>query len=189
MTLLAAGGGYAIAAAHGRTIHACASKRSGALRLAAHCRRGERAVSWNAIGRRGPQGKKGVPGVQGQQGQQGVPGTPAAKSFVEADDTGAIVNQSGGIQIAHVATGAYRVVFPIDISHCATVGDLDQVPAAPGGETGSTFGTATAGHFGAGAPETLPGIGTVDSGRIATMSTTDSTGAFTDAGFSLAVFC
>jgi hypothetical protein len=44
------------------TIHACASKSSGALRLAAHCRRTERAVSWNKAGPAGPTGPAGPPG-------------------------------------------------------------------------------------------------------------------------------
>jgi hypothetical protein len=43
-------------APHSSTIHACASKSSGALRLASHCKSRERAVSWSQTGPRGPQG-------------------------------------------------------------------------------------------------------------------------------------
>jgi hypothetical protein len=49
--LLAASGGLAVAAnSSGPVIRACANKRTGVLRLASKCRRGERPVSWNQIG-------------------------------------------------------------------------------------------------------------------------------------------
>jgi hypothetical protein len=110
---------------------------------------------------------------------------------VEAQSDGTIVNQSGGIVVDHFNTGVYQVVFPLDISRCATVADLDEVPASPGGERPSTFGSATAGHFGAGVPVTIPGAGTVDSGRVATVGTTapGSSASFTDSSFALVVFC
>src|SRR5215469_15490899 len=48
-------GGIALAAPQSATtIHACASRSSGALRLATHCRRTEHAVSWNKAGPAGP---------------------------------------------------------------------------------------------------------------------------------------
>src|SRR5437879_14840 len=49
---LAAGGGWAFAAG-GSTLHACARKKTGALRLARRCKRTERAVAWNTEGPRG----------------------------------------------------------------------------------------------------------------------------------------
>jgi hypothetical protein len=51
---LAAGGMALAATQSSTTIHACASKSSGALRLAGHCRSTERAVSWNKAGPAGP---------------------------------------------------------------------------------------------------------------------------------------
>ena len=44
------------------TIHACAQKRDGRLRIvagAANCKRGERAVQWNVQGPQGPAGPAG----------------------------------------------------------------------------------------------------------------------------------
>lgn len=58
------GGGWALAASSSGTLHACASKRTGALRLASHCNRRERGVSWNTQGRQGNAGAPGAPGVQ-----------------------------------------------------------------------------------------------------------------------------
>jgi hypothetical protein len=57
-------------------IHACANKRTGALRiiaLRARCKTSERALSWNT---QGIQGATGPQGASGDQGPQGIPGTP-----------------------------------------------------------------------------------------------------------------
>jgi hypothetical protein len=54
--------GIATASTHSPSIHACASKSSGALRLATHCHTNERAVTWNE---RGPRGKRGHVGPTG----------------------------------------------------------------------------------------------------------------------------
>jgi hypothetical protein len=64
---LVAAGGYALAASSG-TIHACAVKSNGALRAARHCKRSERALSWNAVGPAGPRGAQGPQGLPGPQG-------------------------------------------------------------------------------------------------------------------------
>lgn len=56
------------------TIHACAGKQGGRLRLvgkAADCRRHERPVSWAVVG---PRGIAGPPGPQGDPGPAGAPG-------------------------------------------------------------------------------------------------------------------
>jgi len=56
------------------TIHACAIRRIGLLRLVsspADCRRHERPISWNV---RCPQGEPGPPGAPGQAGATGAPG-------------------------------------------------------------------------------------------------------------------
>jgi hypothetical protein len=59
---LAAGGGYAIAAGTSNTIRACASKTTGALRVASRCKSTENALSWNRVGPTGPRGLPGAPG-------------------------------------------------------------------------------------------------------------------------------
>ncbi len=59
-------------------IHACANKRTGALRiiaLGARCKTSERTMSWNTQGIQGATGPQGAPG---DQGFQGIPGAPGA---------------------------------------------------------------------------------------------------------------
>ena len=67
------------------TIHACAGKQGGRLRLvakAADCRRQERPVAWAVVGPRGiagppgPQGDPGPAGAPGEAGPGGEPGPP-----------------------------------------------------------------------------------------------------------------
>jgi hypothetical protein len=48
------------------TISACASKRTGVLRVprrSKHCKRSERAITWNKVGPTGPRGAPGAPGT------------------------------------------------------------------------------------------------------------------------------
>jgi hypothetical protein len=77
--LLSALVGAALAASGGGTIRACANKRTGALRLAKHCMRNEKRVSWSITGPRGPQGPRGAQGPQGPQGAQGPQGPQGAQ--------------------------------------------------------------------------------------------------------------
>jgi hypothetical protein len=65
------GGGWALAAPGGGAIHGCVSKATGALRVAAHCKRNERAITWNV---QGPAGATGASGVAGSPGSPGSPG-------------------------------------------------------------------------------------------------------------------
>ena len=80
LLLLGATAGGAVAlrdpgAGEATTIHACAARKDGRLRLVsglAACRRHERAVSWNV---RGPKGVPGPPGPAGKDGLVGAAGT------------------------------------------------------------------------------------------------------------------
>jgi len=72
----AAAGGLAFAAAGGGAITACAGKRTGALRLATNCRRGERPVLWNQRGPAGTPGSVGPSGPTGPAGPRGSAGSP-----------------------------------------------------------------------------------------------------------------
>lgn len=58
LALFAAGGGYALAsgAASSNTIHACIHRHGGDIYVAGTCANGDRAISWNQVGPRGPQG-------------------------------------------------------------------------------------------------------------------------------------
>jgi hypothetical protein len=70
------------------TLHACAAKQGGALRIASKCTTKERAVTWNVRGPRGARGKPGADGAgpayySGQVGSTPAPsGTPAAITHV-----------------------------------------------------------------------------------------------------------
>jgi hypothetical protein len=78
--LLCGASGYAIAqsgSAAPKTIKACA-KKSGALRLAKKCRKGERRVTWAVKGPAGLTGPAGAAGPAGQDGAQGASGTSGA---------------------------------------------------------------------------------------------------------------
>ena len=76
--LLAACTGLAVAAgSSGQVIHACANKKTGALRIAntSKCRHGELPVRWNLTGPQGLRGPAGATGATGASGAQGTPGT------------------------------------------------------------------------------------------------------------------
>ena len=74
--LLAVGAGWAIAASttSSATLRACASKKTGALRLAARCKSSERRVTWNTVGPRGLRGLQGIQGTKGDTGATGAKG-------------------------------------------------------------------------------------------------------------------
>jgi hypothetical protein len=66
--LVVALGGIALASGSGGKIHACAQKKTGALRLAGKCRHGERSVTWSQAGPAGATGATGGPGPAGSPG-------------------------------------------------------------------------------------------------------------------------
>jgi hypothetical protein len=73
--------GVAVAASgSSAALHACASKRTGALRLLAHgkCKRSEREVSWNVAGPAGRRGSAGGLGTAGRLGATGATGATGA---------------------------------------------------------------------------------------------------------------
>jgi hypothetical protein len=70
IAVVAVAGGWALAAGSSR-LHGCARKSNGVLRLAKHCKKGERAVSWNA---KGPTGLTGATGATGPTGASGASG-------------------------------------------------------------------------------------------------------------------
>jgi hypothetical protein len=63
------------------TLHACAKKNSGGLRLVkpgSKCLKSETGVTWNQAGPRGPQGIQGQTGQNGLAGSPGAPGSPGS---------------------------------------------------------------------------------------------------------------
>ena len=125
VALVAASSGFAWAAtASGPVIRACADKKSGALRLAAKCSRGERSVSWNKVGPKGAAGAAGAAGAQGAPGPagsagaagpQGPGGTARAYATMRPDECfGAngecsIYNVKSVASIRRIAAGTYCV--------------------------------------------------------------------------------
>jgi hypothetical protein len=86
-----AGAGFATA--QGNSVHACAAKANGALRLSARCTRHEHQVSWSIQGPPGPQGPQGPVGAQGLTGLQGPAGPAGAPGDVGT------VNPNGGAPV------------------------------------------------------------------------------------------
>jgi predicted ribonuclease toxin of YeeF-YezG toxin-antitoxin module len=83
VAVVAAGGSWALAATTSGAIHACANKKSGALRLAGKCsKKHERAVSWNITGPQGLRGATGAKGTNGINGTNGTNGTNGATKVV-----------------------------------------------------------------------------------------------------------
>jgi hypothetical protein len=67
------------------SLHACANKRTGALRLASQCKGKERSLTWNvpgAAGRLGEAGPQGGIGPQGGRGTRGVAASALAYAHV-----------------------------------------------------------------------------------------------------------
>jgi hypothetical protein len=61
-------------------VKACASKRTGVIRLANRCRKSEKKLQWNVRGRRGPAGAaRGTKGRQGPRGRKGARGATGAQ--------------------------------------------------------------------------------------------------------------
>jgi hypothetical protein len=95
IALLVGGASWALAAGGGSKIHACASKKTGALRVVRKCTKKERPVVWNLKGPRGlrgPRGRTGAVGARGVAGVQGPqgPGAAAIQFFaLPAGSTGA----------------------------------------------------------------------------------------------------
>jgi hypothetical protein len=72
LTLLVAGGAYAIASG-GETISACSRKETHVV-YTGKCKKGDKNLTWNQVGPQGPQGVEGVKGPQGPQGPKGLQG-------------------------------------------------------------------------------------------------------------------
>jgi hypothetical protein len=100
VAVLAAGGGYAIAASTSNTIRACANKTSGALRIASRCKSTENTLSWNKVGPTGPRGLRGPIGPQGPGAKLLVYNAPA----VSATGTLAKIGTAGPWTIYGICT-------------------------------------------------------------------------------------
>jgi hypothetical protein len=130
VALVCAGVAIAAGGSSGQ-LHACASKRTGALRLLSHgkCKRSEREVSWNVTGPPGKQGLAGKPGTLGSSGHQGATGAMGATGATGANGTARAY--------AHVIAGTAMGANPtLDAS--ATKG-FTSVAYGTGGQLGGEF--------------------------------------------------
>ncbi len=98
------GAGVAIAATGTRssTIHACVSKRNGAVYIAKRCSKSTRVLTFN---QRGPAGAKGATGAPGATGPAGTPAV-VAWAFVTSNG-----NESAnhGMTVSETAPGVYSM--------------------------------------------------------------------------------
>src|SRR4051812_21938902 len=107
LLMLLAGAGLATAAiaagaASDHQIHACVAKKSGAVKIKAHCGRGDRKVAWNVrgpVGARGPTGAIGPRGATGPAGTNGTNGTNGAKGDV---GNGILLRDANDAVVGHV---------------------------------------------------------------------------------------
>lgn len=158
--LLLGGGAWAAVGAGGSAIHACYSKRTGALRIASRCKRSERAVSWSRVGPQGPRGQRGANGRNGAGGPKGANGAagstgatgPAGPTDVYADGqaTGTLTETSASFGQVTVPPGSYllqgKVTFaatsPGSEMLCALAPDPSATTTWDGGLTSAESGFA-----------------------------------------------
>jgi hypothetical protein len=120
-----AGAAIAATAVSSGTVHACVSKKNGALYVAKRCSSSERALSFNQRGPTGPAGPSGVSAIG------------------EVDPDGTVVYEQG-MKIIQTSTGNYNV--EITTSSCKS--NDEQIPmvtplgyGAAAGTPGATPGT------------------------------------------------
>jgi hypothetical protein len=111
---VAAGGTQVVLASTGATIHGCEARATGALRIAKHCTRHEKSISWNQRGPAGPRGLAGKPGAPGNPGTPGLPTLPTAHVESTETDLSIAADQATPVAVISVtipsdATGDYLV--------------------------------------------------------------------------------
>lgn len=135
---LGAGGGYAVAATHTKTITVCADKKTGVLHLLhrGRCKRSQTRVSWN---QQGP---------QGLQGATGPAGTPATKAWAVVSGAGTVAfGQGQGITAQHTGPGTYQLT--VTAPACARTSSVPVVTVSdanpPNGQPAGAFPVAWVG--------------------------------------------
>jgi hypothetical protein len=112
--LVATVGGAIAATSGGPSIHACANKFAGILRLANSCQRSEKSVSWNMVGPRGVPGQQGQEGRAGQTGQSGAQGPPGPQGPPGAEDSDIVMKLSANKNLSS-AGGSYTTVLTVQL--------------------------------------------------------------------------
>src|SRR4051794_24173779 len=106
LVLLLAGAGLATAAiatgaASDHQIHACVAKKSGAVKIKAHCGKGDRQVAWNVRGPVGARGAAGAVGPRGATGPAGANGTNGTKGD-KGDAGNGLLLRDANVSLGHV---------------------------------------------------------------------------------------
>jgi hypothetical protein len=117
--VLAAGGGAYAAASSGGTITVCIHKKGGALYQATKCSKGDKKLSWNAVGPQGATGATGPQGVSGVQGNTGSQGNPGQDGVGATILTIPLMSVVGGSTAQTVGT-----VGPLTLTETCTVAGM-----------------------------------------------------------------
>jgi len=147
---------------------------------AAAGKRGPRGKAGPA-GPRGPQGAEGVAGANGTNGTNGAPGANGAAGstggvasarYAVVDSNGTLSRSQAVTGVTRVGTGSYRVAFNQNVRPCGYVAAI-----------------GLSGAIGSSPPGMISVAGDPASSNGVTVNTTNATGAATDMGFHMAVFC
>jgi hypothetical protein len=128
VSLISGAGGLAYAAERAtiKTIVACASRSTGALRITPTCKLDERKITWNNIGPQGPRGPQGVQGPAGAVGPVGSQGPAGAQGAAGSAGSAGAQGPTGPAGAAG-ATGAAGPSGPENV--ITRVGTMTSVPA------------------------------------------------------------
>lgn len=139
--ILAVGAGagslaYATVVSTASVIHACVSKEVGIVRVAAKCRKTERALSWSSGVQQGPPGAQGPAGPQGTQGGQGATGATGAKGDTGAAGAAAVNRDViGGGDSCPLNGGSTTEYIGMFGANCAGASEADAQLALPASGT------------------------------------------------------
>lgn len=157
--LAAGGGAWAATKGTAHTIHGCYAKHGGSLRLATHCRHGEKSIAWNQTGAAGPAGAPGDAGAAGPRGLEGPSDLYATgTAFEELSSTkyfqaGLLALPPGSYLLQSKATffqtsAATAMLCALDLEQGGTKTLLDEATSVANTNVGaggvnSTIGTVT----------------------------------------------
>jgi hypothetical protein len=140
LAVAVAGTGAALAGSHSGTIHGCAAKSDGTLRIvhsAKDCTSHEKPISFDKRGRQGPRGPRGAPGQPGQPASTGT-----FQMYADVDQNGDLGSNYDAVSATETNPGSsapnYLVTFTKPIGSCAAV---VQTGYAGGSDTATPSGS------------------------------------------------
>ena len=123
-------------------VRGCVSKKSGTLRVLkarGHCRRRERALTWNIQGPTGPRGPAGPEGTKGPAGEAGPRG-PAGADFDGADAGGVLTGKYPNPSLADGAVGSAQLALGAVTSNKIVANAVGQSQLASSAVTSGKLG-------------------------------------------------